>query len=249
MGRFPAVIKASELARTPGASLSGFHFNDVMEEARRMVAEARSQADAMIAEARGQVDRIRALAREEGYAEGMAAGRAEGLRLGRQEAFEAARSEFAERQGRLVEAFTAAVSRIDADRAAWLAQGRHDLIELAVAIAAKVGAHVAARHREVVLANLEEAVRLAGRRTDVTVAVNPADAETARMFIDSLRDLQEHWHNVRVVADPEVSPGGCHVNWGSGAIDATLETQLERIRAELLAADDAAGIREEDSAS
>ncbi len=249
MGRFPAVIKASELARTPGASLSGFHFNDVMEEARRLVTEARAKADAMIAEARGRADGILAEARARGLAEGRTAGRAEGLQQGRAEAFEAARREFAERQARLVEAFTAAVSRIDADRAAWLARGQHDLIDLAVAIAARVAVHVGARHREVVLANLEEAVRLAGQRTDVTVAVNPVDAETARMFIDSLRDLQEHWRNVRVVAEPEVSPGGCHVNWGSGAVDATLETQLERIRAELLAADDATGIREDDAGS
>jgi len=104
-----------------------------------------------------------------------------------------------------------------------------------MAIARRVAWHVGREHREVVLANLEEAVKLVGARTDVTIAVNPLDAEAARAFAKSLIDMREQWQKVRIVDEPEISPGGCRVQWGSGSIDATLETQLDRIDAELSA--------------
>jgi flagellar assembly protein FliH len=239
-----AVIKAHSAQRLPGATLRTFRLNDVMDEARIYVAQAHVESEQMIREAEVRLRKAEAQARqmeedarrrgdERGYGEAYQRGLTEGREAGRQEAFEAASREFTQQQASLIESCKAAMSAIDRDRDMWLTAARQDLIELAVAIARRVACHVGREHREVVLANLEEAVRLVGARTDVTIAVNPLDAEAARAFAKSLIDMREQWQKIRVVDEPEISPGGCRVQWGSGSIDATLETQLDRIEAEL----------------
>lgn len=258
----PAVIKAEVAARPLSLGLRTFHFDDLAHEAQEMartagdtVAAAREQAAAVIAEAtaeaeaiqrraqlevqalrelaRRDVDAIREKARQEGLRLGHDEGFRKGVEAGRAEALVTAQKEFAQAQAGLVSAFRAGIETIDRGQAEWQAVARRDLAELALAIARRVARHVGEREREVILANLEEAIRLVGTRSDVTIAVNPIDAEAARVFAQSLLDLKEHWEHVKVVEESEVTPGGCRVQWGSGSVDATLETQLDRIEMEL----------------
>lgn len=237
MARASSVIKASAAAGLTQARLQSFRLNDIMEEARHCVADAHAQADAMIAEARRRADSLREEARttacEQGYRDGYEKGLAEGREAGRREAFEAASREFAEQQAGLVETCRRIISAVNEDRRAWREAARQDLVDLAMAIARRVAHHDGAEHRETVLRNLEEAVRIVGARSEVTIAVSPADVEAARAFARSLLDMKEQWRDIRVLTEPEISPGGCRVHWGSGSIDATLETQLDRITAEL----------------
>jgi flagellar assembly protein FliH len=250
------VIKADSVAGLPNATFRTFQLNDVLEEARVFVAEARAQAEHIIRESETRLEQAAARARmiedeagrkgdARGYREGYERGRAEGREVGRQEAFAAAAAEFAAQQASLVEACRSMLSAINAERDAWSTAARQDLIDLAMAIARRVAHQVGEEHRGVVLANLEEAVRLVGARTDVTIAVHPADAEAARAFARSLLDVREQWQKIRIVEEPEIRPGGCRVQWGTGSIDATLETQLDRIEAELNAGRaEAAGTRQ-----
>lgn len=233
MPRPNAVIKAGTEASLPQAKLRTFRLNDIMDEAKAYVARAHAEAENILRQAEADARRMEQAARERGDARGYEEGYARGLQEGRQtghtEAFETAKAEFDEQQADLVESCKAAISAINADRQAWLTAARQDLIDLAMTIARRVAHHVGSEHREVVLANLEEAVRLVGTRTDVTIAVNAKDAEAARAFARTLTDLREQWQHIRIVEESEVAPGGCRVQWGSGAVDATLETQLDRI--------------------
>lgn len=244
----PNVISAEAAAKTPGLALRTFQLNDVMREAREMIAraretldDARREAELILVQSRAQAQAESIAVRESAFDAAQEAGTRmgheegyrQGLEQGRAEALDAATREFAERQAQLVSAFREIMDAVNGDRADWAAAARQDLIELAMAIARRVVRHVGEREREVVLANLEEAVRLTGARSEVTILVHPADAETARMFAQSLLDLKEHWEHIQVVEEPEVSAGGCRIQWGSGSVDASLETQLERIEAEL----------------
>ena len=250
-----AVIKADTAARPVALGLKAFHFDDLAREAHDMVATARAQAETLTAAAaaeadslcraaqletqalrevaRRDVDKIRESARQAGFTAGHDEGFKKGLEEGRAQALAAAKQEFARSQANLASAFRAGLETIERGQAEWQAVARRDLAELALTIARRVVRYVGQRDRDVVLANLEEAIRLVGTRSDVTIAVNPADAEAARIFAQSLLDLKEHWEHVKVVEEPEVSPGGCRVQWGSGSVDAALETQLERIEMEL----------------
>lgn len=229
----PGIIKAETVAAAQALGLKSFRLDDVTREAREAVAVARRQADAILAQARAEAEAIRERARQDsmqvGYEEGFRRGQEEG----QAQALAAARNEFAQRQADLVQTCRSLIDAINRDRADWLAVARQDLVELALAIARRVVRQVGQRDREVVLANLEEAVRLVGARTEVTIAVNPVDAEAARLFATSLLELKEQWEHVHIVEESDIAPGGCRVQWGSGSVDATLETQLDRIEAEL----------------
>ncbi|MBI4578509.1 MAG: hypothetical protein HY718_02335 [Planctomycetes bacterium] len=242
MPKATRVIKANTAAGMPGAQLRAFRLNDVVEEAKAFVARAHAEVEQRLrqAETRArQIEReVRRQADERGYREGYERGLAEGREAGHSEAFEAARAAFAEQQAGLVASCQAIIGAVNADREAWHTTARQDLIDLALAVARRVAHHVGREHREVVLANLEEAVRLVGARTDVAILVNQRDAEAARAFAKTLIDMREQWQRVRVVEEPEISPGGCRVQWGSGSIDATLDTQLDRIEAALNAGTD-----------
>jgi flagellar assembly protein FliH len=244
MSKPGGVIKANSVGNLPSATFRTFQLNDVMEEAKGFVARAHVEAEKTLRQAEGtlrQAERwakqveseARQRGNERGYNEGYERGVAEGRQTGRQEAFEAAAKEFAEQQENLIKSCIALVSGINSEREAWSTAARQDLIDLAMAIARKVAHHVGNDNRQVVLANLEEAVRLVGARTDVTIAVSPRDAEAARAFAKSLIDLREQWQKIRVLEEPDISPGGCRVQWASGSVDATLETQLDRIETEL----------------
>lgn len=238
------VIKADTVDSHVRTGLRTLQLNDVLDEARMLVARAHAeaeniqrQADAMTRQAQARAKQIEEDARKagdaRGHQEGLERGREEGFKAGRQEAFDAAKKEFAQQQAGLVDSCKAVISKVNDGRDAWWTAARQDLIDLAMAVARRVAHHVGEEHREAVLTNLEQAVRLVGARSDVTIAVNPKDAEAARAFAKSLIEMREQWQRVRVVDEPDVAPGGCRVQWGSGSIDATLETQLDRIDAEL----------------
>ncbi len=246
-----AVIKADSASGPEALGLKPFRVEEVTREvlagARRRAdgmaasAEARlAEAEATLNQARVEAEAIREMARrdaentrEAARQEGFRLGREEGLKEGRAEGLSAAQAEFAQSQAQLLAALGSALESIERGRAEWLAAARQDLIELAMAIARRVARHVGQRDRDVVLANLEEAIRLVGARSEVTLSVHPVDAEAARVFAGSLLELKENWRHIQVVEEPEVSPGGCRVHWGNGSVDATLETQLDRIEAEL----------------
>lgn len=232
MSRQPTIIKA----RSAGPESLGarvFVVNDVLREAKGVLVAAQKNAAGTVEQARAQAGQICEQARKEGREAGFAAGREAGFKAGRDEAFAAARKEFSEQQKLLVAACEDLIGQIEAGRSLWLASARQDLVELAVAIARRVVRRVGEREREVVMGNLEEAIRLAGRRSEVNIRVHPADAAAARSFADGLLGRKDQWKHVEIVEDPRMSPGGCRVHWDSGAVDATLETQLDRIADQL----------------
>ena len=233
MARRSMVIKAVEAVPLEGAVLKPFHFSDMMGEVKQALINARAESARILAQARAQEELIRQTAWDQGFEAGFAEGMVKGQEQGRAEAFEAAKKEFAAGQKSLVSSCEQIIAQINDKGIAWEAAARQDLVDLAMAIARRVVRHVSDRDGQVVLANIEEAVRLAGKRSEVTILVHPGDAEAARVFAGSLADQRSGCRQVQVIESAEISPGGCRIDWGSGAVDAGIETQLDRIAAEL----------------
>jgi len=62
------------------------------------------------------------------------------------------------------------------------------------------------------------------------------DAEAARRFAGSLMEPPQAVGSTVSIKEIQVSRRArCRVQWGSGGVDATLETQLDRMEAELIA--------------
>jgi flagellar assembly protein FliH len=234
------IIKAGAAQQAARLTLKPFHFGELADEATALLASARGEADRIIAEARVEAENIRTVARDEGHAEGHAAGYAEGVAQGKSEALAEARETFNEQQKNLVASFERVIRSVDDERATWRASARQDLVDLAVAIARRVAHVVGERDRQVVLGNLDQAIEIVGNRSEVSLLVSPRDEEAARSFARSLTEMHDQWQEVRVKLDPEIAPGGCRVQWGTGAVDARLATQLDRIAAELGVRDDGA---------
>jgi flagellar assembly protein FliH len=223
-----SVIKAG--SRNPGeCSPHPFYLTDLFDEAKQLVADRQAKAEALVAAAERESASIREKAREAGRLEGLEAGQQEGREIGRTEALEQAKQEFAAQHANLAHACRELMNEIEASRSGWEAAARRDLTDLAMAIAGRVVKCVGQREREAVLANLDEAVKLVGARSDVTILVSPADADAAERFAKELTNTGERWKHVRLITEESISPGGCRIRWDSGAVDATLQTQLERI--------------------
>ena len=231
-----------------GAVPSGtraFELTDMLVEAHRTLADARGEAERIIADAKSEAELIRDEAmvqaeqvRQQYKEEGVREGRNEGSAAGRAEALAEARDEFQQEQQQLMATCRSVVEEIERERAAWHASARRHVVELAMAVARRVVKHVGQREAQVVSANLEEAVRLVGVRTDVTFAVNPRDVQAAQQFADGLLSTHDGWKHVRIAADSDVERGGCRMRWDTGAVDAGLETQLKRIADALRESDD-----------
>jgi flagellar biosynthesis/type III secretory pathway protein FliH len=240
-------ILTEEQARPLQGVVKPFHIQDVMSEARDALADARVKAESLIQEAQEQAEAIRQTAWDDGCQRGKLEGWEAGREAGHDEAFKQASERFEQEQGRLVSLCRQAIDSIDAHRAEWEASARHDLIELAMAIATRVVRHVGEHDRNVVLANLEEAIRISGERSAVTIQINPHDAETAQSFAKQLIDAKGACKHVDIVEMEDIAPGGCKMLWGSGAVDARLETQLDRISQALGLAAQEAAQQEDDS--
>jgi len=232
LSRGSTIIKAdSEFTGRWG--VASFELDDVLAEAQTTLTDAQRKAAALIEDAQRQADAIHESASKKGYEEGFEQGKKAGQQTGHNEAFAQARKEFAEQQKSLVTACEQIYSQINDRRIEWQASARQDLVELAMTIARRVAHAVGQRERDVVQANLDEAIRLTGQRSEITICVNSKDAATARSFADLLVNSKKQWEHVNVVEDQQVLSGGCRIQWGNGCVDADLETQLKRIESEL----------------
>lgn len=232
MSRQPTIIKARSTS-PDGLKARSFVLHDMALEVKATVAEARRQAASILEQARAEADMLREQMQREGRAAGFREGREAGLKEGREQAFREASEEFKSRQASLIAACGGLLEQIERGRNEWLASARQDLVDLAVNIAGRVVRYIGARERKVILANLEEAVQLVGKRSEVSIRINPVDAEAARSFANDLVARQNVMKHATVIEDAGISAGGCVVQWGSGEVDATLETQLQRIADQL----------------
>jgi flagellar assembly protein FliH len=236
------VIKREDLAAPQSPKPRRFNLADIEAEARGMIAAARERAKRVLAEASAQASAMREDAHREGHQKGYEEGTVAGREAGHAEAFAEAARRFAEEQASLVESCRSMVAAFEEAKARLLREARADVLELAVAIARRV-LKVASLDRnvmdEAVVANAAEMLELVGAQSDPVLHVHPSNAEAMETFAGHLAEAGRTSRHVTVVADADVPPGGCVLTTREGRIDATIETQIERIAALLLDRSDA----------
>jgi len=241
------ILKSNDCGRLLREPVA-FDLADYLAEARGIVAAAHEQARRILEQARREGARLREETRRSGEREGRERGLAEGRSSGHNEALAAATERFTREQADLVAAVTAALESLESQKQDLLIAARHDVLEFAVAVARRITGCIARLDHQAAVHSVEQALWLVGTKTDVTIRVNPQDAEALRKFAGEWShrlaapsaDQREGGQtsaaasHVRLVEDESVSPGGAVVATERTEIDTRIETQLDQIAALVL---------------
>jgi flagellar assembly protein FliH len=206
-----APAEAPDRIAPPGGearTLTGL--NGFLESARRQGAE-------LIAVAREQAEAIALNAREQGFA----AGYAEGIAQAEKAAADLV--QHADRTAREVVEY----------RAQAIADSERELVELALGIAEKVLQRAFETEPDRVVDVLRGALRKTFTRDGLTVVCNPADLQRLQAAGPDLAGSLGGLKDLQFITDRRVAPGGVVVRTPAGDIDATIESQLDRLGAVL----------------
>lgn len=207
---------------------------DVRAQAELILSRAESQASRTLMEARAERERIIAGAHEQGLREGTEQGHAEGLVLGAERGrADAKQAREAELQ-QIERSWADALESFNARRDAMLDDARDALIALACRIASRVTHRVIEADPGVVVDQVRESVSMVMGASRLVVEVSPACHDLVRSALPGVMASLGSSAHTEVRTDESLSPGSCVVRSAAGVIDASIETQLDRI-AEALA--------------
>lgn len=229
------VIKAGKSGKAL-QRLSTVDLADHLAEANAVVARARNEAKSIAtraeADARREYEEAYAAGLKSGYDDGYEKGTREGL----EKAYAEARAQFQGEHQQVVAMLREVMTHFDSMKEALRIAAKRDVLALAVRIASKLTFAIGELHHEAAAENLRRAVQLVGKRTDLTVRVNPQDVETLRDVAADLLKQVDQSLSVEFIEEPSIAPGGCRVTTEISDIDATLESQVDEIVTLLLGA-------------
>lgn len=210
----------SELARTllntaPLAAFAARRARDIMERAE-------SEAAALLEAARAEQEATSEKARRQGYEDG----RAEGLAAGAEAAEQAARER--------LDLLRAIVDEMARSRDAVVARYEDEIVQLALAVAARIVRRESSLSADTVRQLLQESLPRTGGTMNITITVNPIDMAALEADASAIVGYSDGRAKVEWVADESITPGGCIVETERGGIDATVETRVARIVESLL---------------
>jgi len=222
------------------ASLTPFSMRDIENQAKAIILRARQQAEQLLAGAQAEAELLKQQAHAQGAKEGFVEGLQKGLEKGRTDGHQQALEEHCENLSKLVESVTGMIQEIDASRRQLQSEAVSDVVELAIAIGRRVTKRQGEIDPAVLAANLAEAMKLVVHASDVRIAVHPKQKQTLAEELPRLRLQWPNLTHVELVEAADLLPGGCRVLTREGQIDGDLDSQLDRVVADLLPGDAAA---------
>lgn len=166
---------------------------------------------------------------EEACARAREAGFEEGQRQGYEDAFSRFREEGKERGDRL----ESLITEMESAKAEIFRQNEKFLLELIFHIGKKVLLRELATDREYLVRLCSTLIEKTGLRENLHLRIHSGEAETIELLRDGIQARLGALRNLSIEASPAVRLGGCVLESDWGAIDASLETQLEEIQAAL----------------
>jgi flagellar assembly protein FliH len=213
------VIKSTLSARN--ALPIAFNFEDVAEHAKGYVDDVQARAAAIVTDAQRQADAISRRAEAEG----------------RQAALRAVEKVMDEKVGKRMETLLPALEKVVAElsdaRQSWLRHWEQSTVRLAARIAQRVIRRELVQQPEIKIDLVREAIEMASGSPHLRISLHPEDFESLGGQVQKLTQEIARAAAAEIVADETVSVGGCRVETRHGLIDQQIESQLERIVAEL----------------
>ncbi len=129
-----------------------------------------------------------------------------------------------------VQAFTLALAEVNRLRESVARNSSQDMLRMVMAISEQVIRRSLEAKPEIVLSLIENALHVSVQADTYRIRISPQDLDLVNeqkpLFLASISGMK----NISIIADAEITPGGCRVESDFGDVDATIETQLEEIR-------------------
>ena len=153
----------------------------------------------------------------EAYEKGFAQGEKDGLELGEKKA------------AKLTENIEKVLSELKQLKKEILKRYEKEILDLIFIITKKVVKCEIACNEKALQETILNTLQLAFDKSEVVLSVNPKDFECVNKlrsrFFTEVKDLK----SVSITEDPSITRGGCFLETPNGDIDATIETQLQKI--------------------
>ncbi|MFO7839130.1 MAG: FliH/SctL family protein [Desulfosalsimonadaceae bacterium] len=166
-----------------------------------------------------QREKANAKGREEGYAEGKKDGR----------------SEVEKELHTAAQALAEGVEQVSRLRESLFSRSREDMVRLVMAVARRVIEAEVEKNEDIIVKTVNRTIDSAVEAEQYYIRVNPADLEKVKenepLFLAAMKGLE----NIQFIADEAISPGGCRAESRAGDVDATIESQMEKIEEHLRA--------------
>ena len=188
------------------------------EEAEKITADARQKAEELETQTRSTLDDEK----KEALEQGREAGRQEGYADGKVEV------------QRLIERTQTVLERAQDKRGDILAETEQEVINLVLLMTRKVVKVIADSQREVIVSNVEQALRKVRDRGNILIHVNLADLKLTTEHTKEFIQMMEGVKSIQVVEDTSVDAGGCIIETDFGEIDARIASQLAELEAKIL---------------
>ena len=198
-----------------------FNLTDMSDQANQYLGGVRQQAAQLVAEANREAEEIRQRAE--------AAGREAAMR----EVEKKIQQQIARQLSTVLPAIGKLVQTFDLSQQAWHAQWEQGVVRLATAIAARVIRREVQQTPQITLEWISESLQLITSQRKLTVRLHPEDYAALRNEVETLAAQLRGLAPTEIVADQDVSRGGCRLDTESGSIDQQIESQLQRIEEEL----------------
>lgn len=156
---------------------------------------------------------------EKGYEQGLNQGQSDGLEQGLAQAKEQIDAQIAALNG-LIEQLPAPLSEQD---------GRleHELVELALVLAANVLHHEVEINPEVVVKAVSEGIKAIGMsQPALQILLNPDDMEAVQLAWGEETLAKREW---TLMADPSIGRGGCQIESSSSSVDMDLQQRIREV--------------------
>jgi flagellar assembly protein FliH len=192
------------------------------KEAENLLNAARQEIDSWWNSKRQEADQAMADAREQGREEGYR----EGLKLAEADMQKQYEQKLAEAR-QLIESAHQIKQRI-------IREAEPFLIELSSAIAEKIVNHELSLHPEWHADLIKKALLRRKGQGTITLCVSPEQFRFVQDARDELLIAIDSQAELQIIPDPSVRSCGCVIRSSFGSIDATVDTQMEEIKKELL---------------
>jgi flagellar biosynthesis/type III secretory pathway protein FliH len=211
-----------EMSSGRNAQPVAFSFSDMRGPANDYLGSVRAEAAKIVQQAHQQAEQIRKQAEA----------------AGRNAAEAAIERVLDERVGKRMETLLPALEQLLTEmndtKAQLLTRWEQSALHVATAIAERIIRRELSHRPQITLDLIGDALKLAAGMNEISLHISPTDYENLGTQITQLAETLGHLAPSAVLADPNITPGGCRVKTKFGAIDQQIESQLKRIEEELV---------------